>query len=97
MRNMNALGRSDSLLGHGERGAGLAGEERREPLILLLLGSVAGKDLHVSRVRGGAVACLGRDFDTWTFRISDISRREATGRLVARRKRDKGGGTYNDP
>ena len=50
----------DLGLGHAERGADPAVEQRLEPLLLLLLGAVGEQHLHVAGVRGVAVEDQGR-------------------------------------
>ena len=47
-------------LGHRERAADLAVQQRLEPLLALLLGGEQVQGLHVAGVRGGAVGHLGR-------------------------------------
>jgi len=53
--DVRRVGRRDVRLGHRERGPDLTGEQRVEPLLLLLLGAEHGQDFHVARVRSRAV------------------------------------------
>ena len=55
------VGRGDRRLGHGEAGADLAVEQRLQPLLLVLLGAVAGEHFHVAGVGRRAVDRLGGD------------------------------------
>ena len=55
------VGARDGGLGHRKARAGLAIEERLEPLFLLLWRAVLGEDLHVAGVRRGAVERHRRD------------------------------------
>ena len=51
----------DVGLGHAERRADLAGEQRRQPALVLLGGAEVQQHLHVAGVRRVAVADLARD------------------------------------
>ena len=55
------VGRRDFGFGHREARADLAFQERLQPRVALLVGSVLGEDLHVPRVGCGTVQGLGRD------------------------------------
>ena len=58
---LRGVAAGDVRLGHRERGADLAGEQRLEPLLLLLGRAEHVQDLHVAGVRRGAVQRLGGD------------------------------------
>src|SRR5262245_39282622 len=59
--DVGRIGRRDLRLGHDERRADLALEQRLEPLLLLCLGAVALDRLHVAGIRRRAVERLGSD------------------------------------
>ena len=61
--DVGGVGGGDARLGHGEARADLAGEQRFEPLLLLLGRAVAGQHLHVAGVGRRAVEHLGRPGD----------------------------------
>jgi hypothetical protein len=59
--DVGRIGRGDVRLGHAERGADLAFEQRLEPLLLLVGAGVANQRLHVAGVGGRAVGRLARE------------------------------------
>jgi len=59
-RDVAAVGRGLVWLGHEETRTDLAGQQRGQPLLLLLSRAVSRNDLHVARVGGGAVAGFRR-------------------------------------
>ena len=59
--DVGGIAAGDVGFGHGEAGPDLPGEQRLEPLPLLLLAAEQVQQLHVAGVGGGAVDRLGRD------------------------------------
>lgn len=59
--NIGGVTAGDLRLGHEESGSNLAVQQRAEPLLLLLLGTVLGKHLHVARVWSSTVGGLAGD------------------------------------
>ena len=74
--DVGGVRRGDAGLGHQEGGADLAGHQRLQPLVLLLLRAVAVEHFHVAGVGRGAVEHFGRPGDLahllGTHRIFEI-------------------------
>ncbi|CAI8360145.1 MAG: Uncharacterised protein [Rhodospirillaceae bacterium] len=59
--DVGGIGRGHVRFGHREGRTYLPGQQRVEPLLLLLRRTVAHQNLHISRVRSRTVAGLGRE------------------------------------
>ena len=67
--DVGSIGRSDESLGHCESRSSLSGEEVGEPLFLLRLVTVAGKDFHVAGVAATKLrlgsAAVANAWESW--------------------------------